>query len=399
MRQKSLRILLAAALAAAGLTGPAAVPAAADTNLAAGKTVSASSSNGRYTASNVNDGDQATYWESANNAFPQWIQVDLGASVQTDKVVLKLPTANWGTRTQALSVQGSTDGTTYGDLAGPGGRVFDPAAQNTVTLTYPARLTRYLRVHVTANTGWPAAQLSELEVYGPSTGDRTAPTAPSGLAFSEPSAGKIRLTWNASSDAVGVAGYDVYANGEKRASVAGDVLTYTDDQPGTATVSYFVRARDAAGNVSAGQRRRDQAGHGRRDEPRRREADHGVLARLRVHRGERQRQRPRDVLGVGAGRLSGHADRRSRREGRPHLRGREAEPGRRVGDPHPDDRGARPEHPERLLHDHQAGPPRTPSTRRAGTPCRSRSSRPRPACGWRSRPTPARPAARPPRSR
>ncbi|WP_301174328.1 discoidin domain-containing protein [Actinomadura geliboluensis] len=251
MRPKSLRILLAAALAAAGLTGPAAAPAAAaEPNLAAGRTVSASSSNGRYAASNVNDGNQATYWESANNAFPQWIQVDLGVSVSTDKVVLKLPTADWGTRTQTLSVQGSTDGTTYTDLVGSAGRVFDPAAQNTVTLAYTSTPTRYLRVRITANTGWPAGQLSELEVYGPSTGDQTAPTAPTGLAFSEPSAGKIKLTWNASSDAVGVTGYDVYANGEKRASVAGGVLTYTDDQPGTATVSYFVRARDAAGNVS-----------------------------------------------------------------------------------------------------------------------------------------------------
>ncbi|TDD80816.1 glycosyl hydrolase [Actinomadura darangshiensis] len=251
MRQKSLRILLAAALAAAGLNGLAAPPAAAaETNLAANRTVSASSSNGRYAASNVNDGDQGTYWESANNAFPQWIQVDLGASVDTNKVVLKLPAANWGTRTQTLSVQGSTDGTTFGDLAGSGGRVFDPAERNTVTVTYASKLTRYLRVRITANTGWPAGQLSELEIYGPATGDQTAPAAPSGLAFSEPSAGKIKLTWNAASDAVGVAGYDIYANGEKRASVAGDVLTYTDGQPDTATVSYYVRARDAAGNVS-----------------------------------------------------------------------------------------------------------------------------------------------------
>ncbi len=127
-------------------------------------------------------------------------------------------------------MQGSTDGTTYTDLVGSGGRVFDPSANNTVTLTYSAKLTRYLRVRVTANTGWPAGQLSELEIYGPSTGDQTPPTAPSGLAFSGPSAGKIRLTWNAASDAVGVTGYDIYANGEKRASVPGDVLTYTDSQ-------------------------------------------------------------------------------------------------------------------------------------------------------------------------
>ncbi len=45
-------------------------------------------------------------------------------------------------------------------------------------------------------------------------------------------------------------GYDVYADGQLRASVAGNVLTWTDTQPGDATVRYTVRARDAAGNVS-----------------------------------------------------------------------------------------------------------------------------------------------------
>ncbi|MBO2448974.1 discoidin domain-containing protein [Actinomadura barringtoniae] len=260
MRQTPLRILLVAALAAIGLTGLVASPAgahaqprvraAAATNLAAGKPVSASTSNGQYTAANVNDGNQATYWESANNAFPQWIQVDLGASVDTNKVVLKLPVANWAARTQTLSVQGSTNGTGYSDLVGSAGRVFDPASNNTVTLTYDSKPTRYLRVLITANTGWPAGQLSELEVYGPTTGDQTPPTAPSNLAYTEPASGQIKLTWNASSDAVGVTGYDVYANNALRGSVAGNVLTYTDNQPDSATVSYFVRAKDAAGNVS-----------------------------------------------------------------------------------------------------------------------------------------------------
>ncbi|GAA4057302.1 discoidin domain-containing protein [Actinomadura miaoliensis] len=252
MRRKLTRLLLAVALAASGtLLGPAVTPAAAaETNLAAGKTVSASSSNAEYVATNVNDGDQATYWESANNAFPQWIQIDLGASVDTNKVVLKLPVTNWGRRTQTLSVQGSTNGTAYTDLVGSQGRVFDPSSGNTVTLTYGTTLTRYVRILITANTGWPAGQLSELEVYGPTSGDQQPPTAPSNLAFTEPSPGQIRLTWNASSDAVGVTGYDVYANDTLRASVAGNVLTYTDTQPATATVSYYVRARDAAGNVS-----------------------------------------------------------------------------------------------------------------------------------------------------
>ncbi|TDW70855.1 discoidin domain-containing protein [Kribbella pratensis] len=252
-RWRLLTALLAASLAAAPLVRPA--PAAqaavlAGPNLAAGKAASASSSTQTYVASNVTDGNQSSYWESANNAFPQWVQVDLGSSVATNQVVLKLPTANWGARDETLAVQGSVDGQSFTDLSASAARTFSPPS-NTVTVDYGTATTRYVRVRITANTGWPAGQLSELEVYGPATGDTQAPTAPGGLAFTEPGAGQIRLTWNASSDNVGVTGYDVYANGQLRTSVAGNVLTYTDNQPANVSVSYFVRAKDAAGNQSA----------------------------------------------------------------------------------------------------------------------------------------------------
>ena len=36
---------------------------------------------------------------------------------------------------------------------------------NTVTITVPTSSLRYLRLNVTANTGWPAAQLSELQIF------------------------------------------------------------------------------------------------------------------------------------------------------------------------------------------------------------------------------------------
>ncbi len=232
--------------------GPGATAAAAvlaGPNLAAGKSASASSSTQNYAASNVTDGNQSTYWESNNNAFPQWVQVDLGSSVSTNQVVLKLPSSGWGSRNQTLAVQGSTDGQNFNDLSASASRAFN-APGNTVTIDYGASTARYLRIRITANTGWPAGQLSELEVYGPATGDTQAPTAPGNLSFTEPAAGQIRLAWNASTDNVGVTGYDVYANGELRTSLGGSALTYTDNQPASTSVSYFVRAKDAVGNQS-----------------------------------------------------------------------------------------------------------------------------------------------------
>jgi hypothetical protein len=220
------------------------------TNLvAAVQSVTASTSNSPYVASNAGDANQASYWESQNNAFPQWIQADLGASIATNRVVLKLP-ANWEARTQTLVVRQSTDGTNFSDLVASNGYRFDPATGNTVTINFNTVTTRYVRLHITANTGWPAGQLSEFEVYGPSGGDTQAPTAPTGLALTQPASGQIRLTWNASTDNVGVTAYDVYANGSLRSSVDASTRVFTDGQPASATVSYFVRARDAAGNQS-----------------------------------------------------------------------------------------------------------------------------------------------------
>ncbi|MFH8800840.1 discoidin domain-containing protein [Streptomyces sp. NPDC017936] len=219
------------------------------TDLARGRALTASSHTESYVPANAVDGNKASYWESRNNDLPQWIRADLGSSLGVNRVVLSLPDG-WGARTQTLKIQGSADGSDFTDLTASRAYQFAPADGNTVTIAFDTATTRYVRVLVTANTGRPAAQLSALEVYGPATGDTRAPTAPVNLAFTEPSTGQIRLTWSASTDDTAVTGYDVYANNELLTSVAGDVTTYTDTRPASATVSYFVRAKDAAGNVS-----------------------------------------------------------------------------------------------------------------------------------------------------
>ncbi|MCE6999186.1 discoidin domain-containing protein [Saccharothrix sp. S26] len=223
---------------------------AADVTAALAATYTASSHNDVYQPANAGDGNQATYWESANNAFPQWLRADLGAAVKVDRVVLKLPTANWGARTQTLAVQHSTDGQNFADLVPSAQHTFSPTANNTVTIQFTAATTRYVRLLITGNTAWPAGQISEFEVHGPTTGDTVPPSAPTNLAYTSPQSGQIRLTWSASTDNTGVTGYDVYANGALRTSVAGTVLTYTDSQPDGVAVTYHVIARDAAGNQS-----------------------------------------------------------------------------------------------------------------------------------------------------
>jgi hypothetical protein len=142
------------------------VSPAASTNLALGKTMTASGSVSGFPPSNANDNNTSSYWESTNNAFPQWLQVDLTAPTTVSKIKLTLPpSTSWATRTQTLSVLGSTNGTTFTTLVPSAGYTFNPATGNTVTITFTSTSTRYLRLNITANTGWPAGQISEFQVY------------------------------------------------------------------------------------------------------------------------------------------------------------------------------------------------------------------------------------------
>ncbi|MES5824553.1 glycoside hydrolase family 6 protein [Streptomyces sp. RG80] len=83
---------------------------------------------------------------------------------------------------------------------------------------------------------------------GTDPGDTTAPT---GLRATAKTASSVSLAWTAATDDVGVTGYDVYRNDTRVGSPAAGT-TYTDTGLSAATAySYTVRARDAAGNVSA----------------------------------------------------------------------------------------------------------------------------------------------------
>ena len=82
--------------------------------------------------------------------------------------------------------------------------------------------------------------------------DTTPPTAPEGLAATASSSSTIDLSWSASTDDVGVIGYQVFRDGE--ATAIGTTTGTTFGDTGLApdsTHSYAVVAVDAAGNRSA----------------------------------------------------------------------------------------------------------------------------------------------------
>lgn len=78
--------------------------------------------------------------------------------------------------------------------------------------------------------------------------DSTAPTAPTGLAAAKAGA-DVTVSWTASTDAVGVTGYEISIDGG--APIAVTTTSYTHVGGASANHSYAVTAVDAAGNSSA----------------------------------------------------------------------------------------------------------------------------------------------------
>ena len=97
-----------------------------------------------------------------------------------------------------------------------------------------------------------SAQSTPVTATTPVYIDVTAPSIPSGLTASILNSNSVILTWTASTNDVGVVGYDIYKNGSNTAFATSVLPTYTDINliSGT-TYSYTVAAFDAAGNTSS----------------------------------------------------------------------------------------------------------------------------------------------------
>ena len=80
--------------------------------------------------------------------------------------------------------------------------------------------------------------------------DTTPPSVPGGVSGGALSSSQVTLSWNASTDNVGVVGYRIYRNGSQAATTA--ATSFTDGGlSANTTYSYSIAAYDAAGNLSA----------------------------------------------------------------------------------------------------------------------------------------------------
>ncbi|MFC5470439.1 glycoside hydrolase family 9 protein [Cohnella suwonensis] len=80
--------------------------------------------------------------------------------------------------------------------------------------------------------------------------DTQAPSAPSNLSVTDHSSQSVSLQWGASTDNIGVTGYDIYNGSTMAGSTSGTTFTVTGLAAAT-SYTFTVKAKDAAGNVSA----------------------------------------------------------------------------------------------------------------------------------------------------
>ena len=241
-RRATPALVLAAAVAAtAAALVPAGPAAAADVLLSRGRPATASSSGASTPAGNAVDGSRLSRWASAPRSDPQWLQVDLGATSRVARVRLDWASACATGYRIETSADAAAWTALYTTTTGDGG----------VDEVEVVGTGRYVRVTGTARCrALSGYALRELEVYG--TGDVTAPTVPQRLRAASVAPTAVTLAWDAATDDVGVAAYDVYTDGNKVTDVPGGstTATLTGLTPATA-YRFTVFARDAAGNTSA----------------------------------------------------------------------------------------------------------------------------------------------------
>ncbi|MFI6291580.1 cellulase family glycosylhydrolase [Nonomuraea sp. NPDC050790] len=192
-----------------------------------------------FEASLAVDGDAATRWASAEGADPQWIRLDLGTTSTISGVTLTWEAAY----AKSYKIQTSPDGSTWTDVysttTGDGG-----TDQLSVSGSG-----RYIRMYGTQRGTPYGYSLWEFDVRTSSGGDTTPPSTPGNLRSTATTSSSVSLAWNASTDNVGVSGYDVYRGSTLVNTATGTTFTDTGLTANT-SYTYTVRARDAAGNVS-----------------------------------------------------------------------------------------------------------------------------------------------------
>ena len=154
-----------------------------------------------------------------------------------------------GSTSGCPSNQNTCDDTNYGLSTDPNDMV-----ENYMDYSYDACMNIFTtdqktRMQIVMSSSVRRASLATSTKCGSGTSDTEAPSTPTNLTASNITSNSADLSWNASSDNIGVTGYDVYIDGSLLGTVTGTSTSVTGLSANTG-YNATVRAKDAAGNQS-----------------------------------------------------------------------------------------------------------------------------------------------------
>jgi len=208
-----------------------------------GWTATSSPTSGEVVA-NLLDGNMSTRWSAGTTMVPgQSFTVDMKTGKSINKLVMN-STGSDNDYARGYEVYVSNDGTNWGSVVASG-----TGTGPVISVILSGQNARYIKVVQTGTSSswWSIHEFNVLGISG--TSDTQAPSAPTNLTATVTSSIQISLNWNASTDNVGVTGYDIYRNGTIVGSSTS--TSYIDTGLTAATLySYTVKAKDAASNIS-----------------------------------------------------------------------------------------------------------------------------------------------------
>ncbi len=160
----------------------------------------------------------------------------------------------WTASTDNVGVTGYNVFRCTGSFCSPGTLIGTSATNSYTDTTVAAGTTYNYTVKAYDAAGNISSASNKVKVTTSTSSDTTPPSAPTNLAAT-PSSTQVALSWTASTDNVGVTGYNVFrctgtcTPTSQIATPTSNSYTDTGVTGGT-TYSYLVKARDAAGNLS-----------------------------------------------------------------------------------------------------------------------------------------------------
>ncbi|MCB0705531.1 MAG: fibronectin type III domain-containing protein [Saprospiraceae bacterium] len=185
----------------------------------------------------------------ATTTFTTLAGIDTQAPTTPTNLVASNPTSStidldWNASTDNVGVVGY-------EIIMTGGVIYGTVPGNSATITGLAPNTFYkfkVRAFDAAGNYSGLSNLASETTTGGS--DTQAPTTPTNLTATNPSSSTIDLNWNASTDNVGVTGYEIFVDGSSYGTVGATTSTTVTGLSANTTYAFNVLAFDAAGNNS-----------------------------------------------------------------------------------------------------------------------------------------------------